>query len=265
MLVILGDYMIDRDIWLQTVRQSPECDAPIVRKVRDESRPGGAGAVSMMAHGLGAEVVDLGASIKAECIKNRHFLDGQQVYRLDEDHTTPITPRQAWDLVEQIPAEADIVLVADYGKGIVTDALWKALKTRTLRLIVDPSRDRPLDWYQGAYAIVPNRKEASVNSVNEAISLCHEIRRSCPCVCIKLDREGMVANGQGRGEHILAAFETATDVTGAGDMVLAAVGAGLEQGMDWLDACRFANQMAGLKCQQHGATPVVGVYLAGVG
>jgi bifunctional ADP-heptose synthase (sugar kinase/adenylyltransferase) len=251
MIAVIGDYIDDLDLWLETVRQSPEGAWPVTRELRRERRDGGAGAVAAMAEGLGEDALRLG-DVKRRCIKQRLFVDGRQALRIDDDDVTPIAEIEAVRVVASIPA-GSIALVADYGKGVVTSRLWRMLAGRT-RTIVDPSRHRPLHWYRGAWAILPNRCEAGVLDISGAREQCCRLRSLYRHVGIKLDGDGIVADGQ----HIPAACSNPLDVCGAGDMMLAAVGTALSRGADWINACRFGNEMAGRKCRQHGATPVLG-------
>ena len=254
MIAVIGDYMEDQDILYETVRRSPEGDFPIVKYLGSETRPGGAGAVVAMIRGLGDDATAV-FSDKRICIKQRTFIDGQQVFRADFDETGPISDAEARTLVDRIPPEA-IVLVADYGKGTVTDALWEMLRERCETIIVDPSRQRQLSYYAGATGIVPNRAEARVDSVAQAISRAEQLRDIYWLVCVKLDRDGMVVASPSGHDYLPAECPDPVDVCGAGDMVLAGIGVGLLRGMSWFEACRFANTLAGLKCLQRGATPL---------
>lgn len=258
MIVVLGDFMRDIDLHFETVRQSPEGQWPVVRAVGMQERPGGAGAVVSMVRGLGVKVVGLCDVNKPQCVKRRHFVNGKQLFREDQDHAIAISSESACNLIDQIPNGA-LVLVADYGKGIVTDALWSYLVAGHSHIIVDPARTRSLDFYRGAMAIVPNRNEAGVTSLSEAITRCHELRQHFARVCVKLDRDGMIFSSREGGGHIPSKCSNLVDVCGAGDMVLAALGVGLLRGMSWKHACEFANALASRKCSQHGATPVTGV------
>jgi D-beta-D-heptose 7-phosphate kinase/D-beta-D-heptose 1-phosphate adenosyltransferase len=251
---VLGDYIDDLDVWHETLRQSPEGSWPVVREVRRESRDGGAGAVAAMVEGLGATVHRLG-DVKRRCRKQRLFVDGRQVMRIDDDDCNPISDSEAARIVASIP-RGSLVLVADYGKGVVQPMLWRMLCGKA-RVIVDPSRHRPRSWYRGAWGYLPNRKEAGVPCVRSAIAACDSLRSIYEHVAIKLDAEGMVADGEYLPACCLPG--EVVDVCGAGDMVLAAVGVAVSRGQSWIEACRFANEMAGLKCRQHGATAVESV------
>lgn len=255
MIAVVGDFIRDVDLFFETVRPSPEGDWPIVRAVGVQERPGGAGAVVAMVRGLGEQVIGLGESAKSRCVKRRHFVDGRQVFREDIDFTHQIADSQAKELVEQIPSDA-LVLVADYGKGVITPAMWKTLIERHTQIIVDPSRSRSADFYRGALGFVPNRIEAGVDSISEATERCHELRQHFPRVCVKLDRDGMIVSSADGCGHIPATCLEPVDVCGCGDQVLAAIGVGLVHGMSWKNACVFANDLAGRKCMQHGATPL---------
>jgi bifunctional ADP-heptose synthase (sugar kinase/adenylyltransferase) len=256
MITVIGDWMRDVDLFYRIARASPEGPWPVVHQIGQAIRPGGAGAVARMVAAMGVPVTAAGVLSKPVSVKRRLFVNHSQIIRIDDDMVQDITSTQAAQIARSIVT--DIVLVADYGKGMITSALWDVLKYSGKRLIVDPSRARPLAWYAGAYAIVPNRSESRVgHSLSQAIGRCRELKEIFPNVCIKLDRDGMIASGGARSQHISAECHDPTDVCGAGDMVLAALGVGMARGLDWIDACKFANAMAGAKCRRHGASPPV--------
>lgn len=236
---------------METVRPSPEGEFPITKYVDQKRMSGGAGLVLDIARGLGAEAIGVGQSVKQHCQKNRAVLDGKVIYRLDFDWSDSIGITEETIILSDIPPDTEYVLLADYGKGIVTERLFKLL-TNLYLVIVDPSSKRELEWYTGAYAIIPNRREANVRCVDEAVEKCNKLSEIFPNVCVKLDVDGMVITTESGCAHIKAHVEPreVVDVCGAGDAVLAAVGAGLLEGRNWEDSCIYGNIIAGEKCKR---------------
>ena len=257
-IAVVGDYMIDIDDFYTSIRSSPENpNIPIVSASKfQSSRAGGTGAVVKMIEGMCGFGIALPIAerIKPRCIKTRIYVDKKQLFRIDDDMTFDISLSAIEIIIKEIPIDCEIIIVSDYGKGVVTNDLWQQLLTLGKKIIVDPSRLRQPQWYQGAWGIVPNRVEAGgyLQTIQDAINRCKQLQNHFPNVCLKIGSDGMIANGQ----HIPAEKIDCIDVCGAGDMVTAAIAVGISRDLSWIDACRYANHMAALKCQQRGATPV---------
>lgn len=280
-ILVIGDVFLDRDTWLQSIRTSGE-GVPVVWHVAEDVRLGGAGAVAAMAAGLGAEVLLLGVSgdtsephfevvdalrsagIDYRCvdgtatkIKNRVFVDHKQLYRRDIEDVIPITNTQAKAICTDLP-DVDVVLVSDYGKGVVTREslhwIFARFKGRA-PVIVDPAPRRNWMLYQSATCLTPNRSEARGMDVADLYA-----STGVTSIVRKLDRDGMdlvIASG-GTTMHFPSRCppDKLIDVCGAGDMVLAALGFSVAQGRSWGSAADFANRAAGAKCMKLGAVPL---------
>lgn len=258
-IVVIGDYMLDIDRHLRTTKIAPDHNVPVCQLVSEEVRPGGAGAVVEMLRKLGVDVLAIGENIKQKCVKHRFFIDDKPVFRQDTDFTVEISDSVTDVLVERIPKDVEYILVSDYGKGIVTKTLFKKLKKLDKKIIVDPAISRKLEWYVGAWAIVPNAVEAQIDQrrYSQAFDRTVELLKYYSHVCLKLGQYGMWV---GRQCDKITKVEpipiTVVDTCGAGDMVLASITLALLEGQTWLEACEFANTMAAQKCTQWGATPV---------
>jgi len=282
-VLVIGDIILDHDVYLKTVRESPEGGGiPIVQRTGADLRLGGAGAVAVMAAALGADAwlsgilgdagseemrdglatalensgVDI-TGIPTECrnstIKTRYFMDGTQTLREDCESTSPIPTTIVQQLKDAWPL-ADVVLIADYGKGVVTPLLMDFVRARfhDVPVIVDPARGADWERYRNVSCICPNRAESS-----EMV-----IRKAIPRVLQKMDTNGIIFRDQTPEVSDAWHFPSTcppselVDVCGAGDMVLAALGVFVAEGRSWVESARLANITAGLKCRQHGATPV---------
>lgn len=248
MITIIGDHILDEYVGYRTTSKvSPETGVPILEESEYSCNEGGSGAVKQMVTALGEYPLYLG---EGATTKIRMLIDGEQKFRIDRD----IQFNKFIDISE---IEEGIVLVADYGKGVVSDDLLDRLfKLRGIRIIVDPARGVPIERYEGAFGILPNRIEAGISKTlrqDEAIIEAHafiaKYRKLFRHITVKLDKFGMLCDDL----HFPSTCEQVIDVCGAGDMVLAAVGVYLHRGYDWIESCKFANKMAGIKCQQRGA------------
>lgn len=199
-LLVLGDLMLDRYVWGNAERVSPEAPVLVLRADQQEVRLGGAASVTSLLQALEAEVIPVGvvgddssgrllrqllqdAGIRIDGVfaendrpttakerlmgraANRH---PHQIVRVDYESRTPISEPLERQLSEFALAEldhCDAVLISDYNKGVCTHELVQSVITeasrRKLPVIVDPARGVEGNRYQGATVLTPNRLEAS--------------------------------------------------------------------------------------------------------
>ena len=192
-VLIVGDVMLDRYLWGQVTRVSPEAPVPIVAKQRMSSSPGGAGNVAATVAGLGgrpllvglagnsADGLELHAALAAcgvdprdvilsadrrTTVKTRIIAHNQQLLRIDEEDSAPAGERAAEELLNHIdarlPAAASVIL-SDYAKGLLTPPLLGEIISRARRsgvpVLVDP-KGSDFTRYHGASLLTPNRAEA---------------------------------------------------------------------------------------------------------
>ena len=297
-ILVVGDVMLDRYVWGTVERISPEAPIPILKVTDHTERPGGAGSVVVNLAYLGARVafatalatdqaaealrsqltgygVDLTAALpypgKPTTVKTRYLARVQQVLRVDEEDPSPlpngVTDRLLRALRPRLK-EADIVLVPDYSKGLLTpsflQSLFRACRRMGTPVIVDPARGVAAPHYRGATAISPNRFEAAeLAEWPEGPPAFDKIGRRLlrrlgleACV-ITRDRDGMSLYRPGaRPFHVAARAREVFDVTGAGDMVLSVLGFVLAGGGAWEDAMQIANVAGGLEVAKLGVVPL---------
>jgi D-beta-D-heptose 7-phosphate kinase/D-beta-D-heptose 1-phosphate adenosyltransferase len=164
---------------------------------------------------------------------------------------------------------ARLLIIQDMGKGLFDhDCLRKLIREARDRgkpVIVDPERTEDYTPYAGATCIMPNRFEAQVatgltlrkpDDYHRAAAWMLE-KLSLEVAVIKLDRDGIFfATGDGQEMHVTARTQEVADVTGAGDMVAAALALALAAGADYETAVSLANLAAGLEVLHPGATPI---------
>jgi D-glycero-beta-D-manno-heptose-7-phosphate kinase len=200
----------------------------------------------------------------------------QQVVRIDRETGWPLDPSVGRALARKIePAleSCDAVLLSDYGSGLITSALAEGVRRAAARrtrrrpvpVLVD-SRYRLLD-YRGLTACTPNESEVEqllgIRIDDDASALEGAGR-------LLLRRTGTQAVLITRGSRGMALFEPkqptvhipifgsdeVTDVTGAGDTVMAAFGLALSAGASFYEAARLANYAGGLVVMKRGTATV---------
>lgn len=192
-VLVLGDVMLDRFIWGNVSRISPEAPVPVVHVQRESSYPGGAANVArnllpfakhvdvigvlgpgMMgdlllenfrAEGLGTENLFRDDGYET-IVKTRVVARSQQVVRIDRETPRPVSETIVSAIKQRFEerlAAVDAVIIEDYGKGLLGQPLAKALIAAAARagvpVAVDPNPNNPIEW-RGVTAMKPNRIEA---------------------------------------------------------------------------------------------------------
>jgi len=191
-VVVVGDLMLDRFLWGQVRRVSPEAPVPVVDLERETRSAGGAANVARNLAGLGLQVELVGvtgadpgrdlllaeltradldsdgvliARDRGTTIKTRVLGNRRQLVRIDEEQAAPLSERNREHLLAAATtrlARADALLLSDYAKGVLTADLCQALiaaaRDRGLPVLVDPKAE-DFGRYAGATLITPNRGE----------------------------------------------------------------------------------------------------------
>ncbi|WP_405059139.1 PfkB family carbohydrate kinase [Kribbella sp. NBC_01505] len=186
-LVVVGDVLLDRDVIGRAERLSPESPVPVVDKSCTVQRPGGAGlaallgadagqpvtlvtalaedeageALRTMLEAAGVRLVDLGSPGRT-AIKTRIRVAGHTLLRIDDTAPTASVRGRRLDTAAEVLGAADAVLVADYGRGLVSQPQVRRLlpvAASRIPLVWDPHPrgSRPV---RGARLITPSRSEA---------------------------------------------------------------------------------------------------------
>ena len=193
-VLVVGDLMLDRYVEGDVERISPEAPVPVLRQVREYSRPGGAANVAMNLAGLGVQTSLCGlvgddaageallhcmreAGIAADAIvtgavptitKTRVVSRTQQLLRVDVGSRETV-PQQNSTLVLgqalRTMKGTDAIILSDYAKGALTPELLRTLidaaRDAAIPVFVDP-KARDLSRYRGATTICPNLAELSL-------------------------------------------------------------------------------------------------------
>lgn len=239
-VLVLGDRIQDHYSFCKATRLCPEAPAPVL--VLESSRSSNGGA-SLVANQLEVfmnsnDVVKVYGSMSE---KHRIFASGQMICRMDNDSQSIMPYEVYWTRVNhELIYVPDAVVVGDYGKGAMAEQTAKKLTItcaeKGIPLFVD-SKNNP-EPYKGCFAIFPNENE-HVGQLPQS---------DYQNIIRKLGKNGCMVNGQ----HIPTKEQAVFDVTGAGDIFLAAFVHNYLQSKDLISAAKFANLVAGLSVRHIG-------------
>ncbi len=217
------------------------------------------------------EVDDRGTITKQRFIGLAQHIHPQQLLRVDDEIDSNLKSsqyRQLVDLYENKISQADIVCLQDYNKGFFEENFCKTLikiaASAGKRVLIDPAPRTDYVKYSYASAITPNRLEASIASgieirtIDDAAKAAKILadRFHLEAVVITLDKEGAYLKTDRTEEHIPTVIRRVYDVTGAGDMVLAALAATLAVGVDYKTAVQICNVAGGIEVEKFGVATV---------
>ena len=295
-ILVIGDLMVDHYLWGTCDRISPEAPVQIIDIQNETKVLGGAGNVISNLLSLGADVGVLsvvGDDSVAEEVKylidatdaksflilqkgrktskkSRIMASKSQVVRYDHESKNNISfesTDKVYAKLQQIVNGYDLILLSDYGKGVLTnDLTQRIIKIATLnnkKVIVDP-KGKSYAKYAGAYFLTPNKKEAEVatgikidseDSLRDALKELQKIANLEMSV-ITLSEDGIAV----LKDKVVTVKPTVAkevfDVTGAGDTVLASLGYALAMTEDIFAALEFANLAAGVVVGKLGSATV---------
>ena len=304
-MLAVGDLMLDEFVWGRVSRISPEAPVPVVNVTSETYYPGGAANVARNlreftrdtavmglagADRAGRRLVELleTAGIRTEgvlqedgastIVKTRVIARHQQVVRVDRERKVALTTEQlarAFGYLERAVEGVDGIVVADYGKGFLTqplaDEICRLARKHGKILAVDPHPHTSLVW-RGATAIKPNRIEAfsavglppadPVEPVCRDEALLEAARRlrhlwEAESLLVTLGEQGMLLfHGEAEPLHLSAHAQEVIDVSGAGDTAIAVFSLGMAAGATPRQAAELANVASGIVVGKLGTATV---------
>ncbi len=300
-VLVIGDIILDEYVWGDVSRISPEAPVPVVEVKRDTRMLGGAANVIHNIATLGArptlcgvvgqdrtgkviinELNNMGLTSdgivleqgRPTSIKTRVVARNQQVVRFDRETRTDIRPESIENLLTFIGENLDrldAIVVADYGKGVISASLMKGLRKliqsaagESVKIAVDPKTGN-FEYYHGVDVITPNHHEAGIFCRFEIVDEETLVRAgkqmlkelNCRSVLITQGKDGMTLFENG-GEiiHIPTVAKNVFDVTGAGDTVIGTFSLALASGLDLKSAAVLSNYAAGIVVGEVGTSTV---------
>ncbi len=290
-VLVAGDAMLDRYWYGETGRISPEAPVPVVAIARTEDRPGGAANVALVLATLGVKTTlvapighdEAGTALRgllADAGVRTHWVeqsDGttitklriisqhQQMLRVDFEGPAAMAAEILPEFFGQSLSGVDAVIFSDYAKGALAQVapLIHASRVAGRPVLIDPKRS-DCAAYTGASILTPNRAEfermvGHCGSELERVERARELLLQLDLAAVLLTRgeEGMTLVERNReAVHIAARAQEVFDVTGAGDTVVAVLGASLAAGQDLAHAAMLANLAAGVVVGKLGTATV---------
>ncbi len=295
-ILVIGDIMLDKYIWGEVSRISPEAPVQVVNVIKETYAPGGASNVASNAAALGSRAFMCGIAgndeaknvlldeLKARGINTEGiFIDkdkptiqkirvmgrSQQLLRVDyekKEHVHKDIEQKIIKFLEKAIAETDAVVISDYAKGTITPEICSRLintaKSMGKPVIVDP-KPKHRDLYANCTLITPNSAEASEMAGIEDGD--EDVLGTGQKLLKYLNADVLIT----RGEQGMSLFEKSGEVTnipanarevysiiGAGDTVVAAIALALSSGATLKEAAVLANISAGIKVGKIGTASV---------
>ncbi len=282
----VGDLMLDRFVYGEVGRISPEAPIPVLRATRSIAMPGAVGNVARNVAALGgrarlAGVVgqdaagqELSALITAEpgiddflearaeaatIVKTRFVAAGQQLLRLDDEARgrREIKTSAAF-------SNASVVLLSDYAKGGVGEKAIQAALSSGAPVIVDP-KGRDFAHYGAVDVIKPNAGELAA-ATGLPVATDAEVEAALKALLDATTAKAVVVTRAGKGmslmrrggpvRHFPGRAREVFDVSGAGDTGLAALGLALGAGATLEQATAFAILASGVVVGKAGTAVV---------
>jgi len=290
-LLVVGDVMLDRYWFGDTHRISPEAPVPVVQVGKVDERLGGAANVARNVAALGGHATILGVIgddepgqrvtqlLKASHVDSQLEVDSQvptivklrviarqqQLIRLDfEEPPSDKALARKLERFEKSLADADVVILSDYGKGALDQVSLMIDQARAQKkmILVDP-KGEDYEKYRGATVLTPNRSELRQvvgrwSSEEDLTKKAQDLRRSLNLQALLLTRseEGMSLFTDAGVSHVKAQAREVFDVSGAGDTVIATLAVALAAKWPLEKAMALANRAGGIVVGKLGTATV---------
>ncbi|MBS3096374.1 bifunctional hydroxymethylpyrimidine kinase/phosphomethylpyrimidine kinase [Candidatus Woesearchaeota archaeon] len=280
-ILVIGDIMLDKYIWGDVSRISPEAPVQVVNVMRETYEAGGAANVAnnvsaltgnafmagiagndeakrILLDELSKKGIDTGGIFldkdKPTTQKVRIIGKSQQLLRVDyekKEHVHKDIEGKMISFLDKIIKQVDVIVVSDYAKGVITKAV-----------IVDP-KPKHKDLYANVTLVTPNNAEASemtgIEDGDESVlemgsKLLKYLNAN---VLVTRGEKGMsLFEKDGITTHIPAKAKEVYSIIGAGDTVVATIALALASGADLKEAATLANIAAGIKVGKIGTASV---------
>ncbi|ODT88082.1 D-glycero-beta-D-manno-heptose 1-phosphate adenylyltransferase [Phenylobacterium sp. SCN 70-31] len=298
-VVCVGDLMVDRFVYGAVSRVSPEAPIPVLAKTRDIEMLGGAGNVARNVSALGGTAALIGLVgddavgedamrlVEAEApavdgrlvrdagrpttLKTRFVSGGQQLLRVDVEESRPVTGEAEQRLAQALQAASDgarVILLSDYGKGVVTDAVIAAARNAAARVgarVIVDSKARSFARYGPVDLVKPNASELAYATglpagtdaeVEAAVARALELWEARG-VLVTRAAKGVSLGLRGQPvRHFPTVAREVFDASGAGDTALAALGLALAADAPLDTAIAFAQLASGVAVGKAGTATV---------
>lgn len=300
-VLIIGDVGVDEYVMGAVRRISPEAPVPVLEVDAEDQRLGLAANISQNIVRLGGDALTVGVigqDAGAETLRTLFDRQGVSTTHLVSDPTRPTTRKMrimaqhhhlvrvdyeqtrylSTDLEARVlekarglMAEADLVILQDYAKGVVSETLTQGLvhlcRQAGKRLLVDPHRSKGAEFYAGADLLKPNYDESVALSglrfddLKDNPNKVYDVGRALQAkagareIIVTRGKEGMTIFSGDKITEVPTYARRVFDVTGAGDTVIATLSLAMAAGLDLVQSCMLANFAAGVVVGKVGSVP----------
>ncbi len=289
-ILVVGDLILDKYLWGEVERISPEAPVPVVDIKEEILKLGGACNVAWNISKLDGEVYIAGViggdengrilknmleknNIKPLVVvdierptieKTRIMAVSQQLLRIDRESRKRIDDKIINNLIQsidQIINSIDGIIISDYGKGVITKKLMDYILATGKYVFVDPKPEN-FKLYKNITIMTPNKKEAyqcikrdkdyPLEKVGKEIME----RLGINQLLITLGSEGMALFENESITKIPAKARKVFDVTGAGDTVISVLTLAKVSGGNWLESAMLSNLAGGYVVGEIGTAAI---------
>jgi len=289
-VAVIGDIILDKYLWGDVERISPEAPVPVVDVKKDTVSLGGASNVANNTASLDAKAYMIGVVgddenakiienlLKSKNInpvlikdksrptieKTRIIAVSQQLLRIDREDRSKLSVEiedKIINEIKNIKDEINVFIVSDYGKGVIAQRIMDFIKSLNKPIFVDP---KPSNYqlYKNTTILTPNKKEAyesikadkntDLELVGRKIMSDLELNQ----LLITLGGEGMALFEGDKILRIPTKAKKVFDVTGAGDTVISVLALARLAGGTWEESASLANTAAGYVVGEIGTATV---------
>lgn len=295
-VLVLGDVMIDKYIHGDVGRVSPEAPVVVLNITREEDILGGAANTANNLASLAAKVSLVGLAgpdanketllacleraridssgividqSRKTTVKMRLVSGRYQIARADYESTHKIGQKMqaaVLKLVRDKMAYSDVLVLSDYNKGITTEQLMREIvglaNQHRIPIVVD-CKPKNVHYFRNATLLTPNLKEArEMSGIPDSVEQMGRVlvERLNANIFIKCGEEGITVFDKSRGlpQYVVTKKVPVSDVTGAGDTVVAVAALGLACGMEQnlFQLAELANAAGRIVVQKPGTATV---------
>jgi D-beta-D-heptose 7-phosphate kinase / D-beta-D-heptose 1-phosphate adenosyltransferase len=286
-IVVIGDIIIDKYVGGAVERMSQEAPVPIVHVKNEKFVLGGAANVAHNVAALGKEVLligQVGASahiIESLCQKanitltsivepnymsekTRILGNDQQIVRVDHETVAECNPDMLIEFLGNTLLDDDVLIISDYGKGLLNKKSIEFITTLPHKKIADP-RAKHVTFYKGSTLLKPN--------IHDSVEMCKILGKTFPLensdenieaiggflheklgasIIITRGAKGMSLITENEVAHIPTQAKEVFDVSGAGDTVAAVLGVALAADLSMKESMILGNYAAGIVVGKRG-------------
>ncbi len=293
-ILVIGDIILDKYIYGDSSRISPEAPVPIVLSQKESNVLGGAANVAANLASFGAQVYLMGCvgddsngdvlirlateslfdissvfrSSKITTSKTRIVSKGQQMLRIDEEDSKDITEieeKSFADMISNSLQKNNItgIVLQDYNKGIFTPSLISTIislsEEHQIPFFVDP-KHKNFWLYKGATLFKPNlseiKKATNYYDLNslDEMLLASTQKLKCKILMCTLAEKGIAYVEKEKVELTPTQKIDVIDVSGAGDTSLSIMVLGYLLGYDTKSISILANLCGKIVCMKSGVS-----------